>query len=54
LVGVNDRINANVSVATRVAYLSIGFSDLKTENVQLANIISHQMNKHIPISHTKY
>jgi len=52
LVGVNDIIKPNLSAAARVRYLPIGFSDLKTENRQLANIISHQMNNHI-LSYTK-
>ena len=52
LVGVNDRINPNLSAAARVGYLPIGFNDLKTENRQLGNIISRQMNNHI-LSYTK-
>jgi hypothetical protein len=40
---VNDRIKANLSAADRVGYLPIGFSDLKTENRQLAELISCQI-----------
>jgi hypothetical protein len=40
LVGVNSRIKSYLSAAARVGYLPISFSDLKTENRQLAELIS--------------
>jgi hypothetical protein len=40
LVSVNDRIKSNLNVAARVGYLPISFSDLKTENRELADLIS--------------
>jgi hypothetical protein len=43
LVGVNDRIKPNLSAAARIGYLPIGFSNLKTENIRLADLISCQM-----------
>ncbi len=39
LVGVKDGIKPNLSAAARVGYLPISFSDLKTENRQLAELI---------------
>ena len=39
--GVNSRIRPNLNAAARVGYLPISFSDLKTENRELANIICH-------------
>ncbi|MGC1929584.1 MAG: DNA primase noncatalytic subunit PriX [Candidatus Nitrosopolaris sp.] len=54
LVGVNDRIKANLTAAARVRYLPISFSDLKTENRQLANIISCGRDHTLSIAtHTK-
>jgi Primase X len=43
LAGVNDRIKPNLSAASRVGYLPIGFDNLKTENRQLAELISYQI-----------
>ena len=43
LVGVNDRIKPNLSAASRVGYLPVGFSDLKIENGELAEVISSQI-----------
>ncbi len=43
LVGVNSRIKSYLSAAARVGYLKIAFSDLKTENRELANIVCHQI-----------
>jgi len=40
LVGVSSRTKAYLSAAARVGYLPKGFSDLKTENRQLADLIS--------------
>jgi hypothetical protein len=37
---VNDRIKSNLSAAARIGHLPISFSDLKTENRQLADLIS--------------
>jgi hypothetical protein len=43
LVGVNDKIKSNLAAAARVGYLPISFSDLKTENRKLADLISRQI-----------
>jgi hypothetical protein len=43
LVGVSDRIKANLSAAARVGYLPISFSDLEIENRELADFISCQI-----------
>ncbi|MGC1931266.1 MAG: hypothetical protein WA667_20030, partial [Candidatus Nitrosopolaris sp.] len=43
LVSVNDRIKPNLIAAARVGYLPISFTDLKTENRQLAENISSQI-----------
>jgi hypothetical protein len=40
---VNDRIKPNLIAAARVGYLPISFTDLKTENRQLAEPISCQI-----------
>ena len=40
LVGVNDRIMVDLNAAAKIGYLPIAFSDLKTENRELANIVS--------------
>jgi hypothetical protein len=42
LVGVYDRIKSNLNVAARIGYLPISFNDLKTENRELADLISCQ------------
>ena len=43
LFGVNDKIESNLAAAARVGYLPISFSDLKTENRKLADLISRQI-----------
>jgi hypothetical protein len=40
LVSVNDRIKPNLNAAVKKGYLPISYSDLKTENRQLADLIS--------------
>ncbi|MFY9870422.1 MAG: hypothetical protein WAK17_11930 [Candidatus Nitrosopolaris sp.] len=45
--GVNSRIKPDLSAAVRVGYLPISFSHLKTENRQLADLISSQMKNDI-------
>lgn len=47
LVGVNDRIKPNLNAAVRKGYLPISFSDLKTENGQLADLIACQLCKFV-------
>jgi len=42
-VGVNEKIKPNLAAAARIGYLPISFSDLKTENRQLADLISCQI-----------
>ncbi|MGA9151213.1 MAG: hypothetical protein WBZ36_11595 [Candidatus Nitrosopolaris sp.] len=42
---VNNRIKANLSAAGRVGYLPISFSHLKTQNRELADLISYEMKK---------
>ena len=42
---VDNRIKANLSGAARVGYLPISFSHLKTQNRQLADLISYEMKK---------
>lgn len=49
LVSVNDRIKPNLSAAARIGYLPIIFTDLKTANRQLADLISCQMKNHISL-----
>ena len=39
----NDRIKPNLSAAARIGYLPISLIDLKTENRQLADLISYQI-----------
>jgi len=43
LVGLNDKIKPNLAAAARIGYLPISFSDLKTANRQLADLISCQI-----------
>ncbi|MFY9869359.1 MAG: DNA primase noncatalytic subunit PriX [Candidatus Nitrosopolaris sp.] len=50
---VNNRIKSNLSAAGRVGYLPIGFGQLKTENRQLADLISHQMKNAISLSYER-
>jgi hypothetical protein len=42
---VNNRIKANLNAATKAGYLPISFSQLKTQNRQLADLISYEMKK---------
>ena len=42
-ISVNNRIKANLSAAGRVGYLPISFTHLKTQNRQLADLISYEM-----------
>jgi hypothetical protein len=43
LVSVNERIKPNLGAAAKGGYLPISFSDLKTQNRQLADLISYEM-----------
>lgn len=52
LVGVYDRIKSNLDAAARIGYFPISFSHLKTENRQLADLISCQMNNGISLPYT--
>jgi hypothetical protein len=42
---VNNRIKANLNAATKTGYLPISFSQLKTQNRELADLISYEMKK---------
>jgi thioredoxin reductase (NADPH) len=42
---VNNRITTNLDAATKGGYLPIGFSHLKTQNRELADLISYEMKK---------
>ena len=50
---VNSKIKSNLDAGARLGYLPISFSDLKTENRQLADLISYQIKNDISLLHTE-